>query len=102
MEHWIGNRRNDRTWNRVPTATGGREGASGARCLLLPVIMVSSGESSHTRVGVSDGFRNTSDPQPHQQDQLLSSAECGKTGQIVRESATSRNQAAKGNNDPES
>lgn len=43
-------------------------------------------------VGVSDGFRITSDTTPHQQDQPLASANQGKTGQIVRESATSRNQ----------
>jgi hypothetical protein len=42
--------------------------------------------------GVSDGLRITSDPLPHQQDQLLSSADRGKKRQIERKSATSRNQ----------
>jgi len=42
--------------------------------------------------GVSDGFRNSSNPQSYQQDQTLTSADRGKIEQTRRKSATSRNQ----------
>lgn len=45
------------------------------------------------RYGVSDGFRISSDPQAHQQDQILSSADRDETRQNLRKSATGRNQA---------
>ena len=42
--------------------------------------------------GVSDGFRNSSSPQATQEDQSLTNADCGKSEQEIRKSATSRNQ----------
>jgi len=42
--------------------------------------------------GVSDGFRNSSNPQAYQQDQALTSADRGKIEQTRRKSATRRNQ----------
>jgi len=42
--------------------------------------------------GVSDGFRISSDPEARQADQSLADADRGKTRQILRKSATSRNQ----------
>jgi len=41
---------------------------------------------------VSDGFRTTPNDQHNQSNQQLTSANCSKTGQIVRKSATNRNQ----------
>lgn len=48
------------------------------------------------KYGVSDGFRNASDPHPYQQDQALTSADPGKLEQEIRKSATSRNQESGG------
>ena len=45
-------------------------------------------------LGVSDGFRITPSTQPNQSNQPLTSANCSKTEQIVRKSATNRNQDA--------
>jgi hypothetical protein len=42
--------------------------------------------------GVSDGFRNSSDPLDSQEDQALTDADRGKSRHYLRESATSRNQ----------
>ena len=47
-------------------------------------------------IGVSDGFRTTPNDQSDQANQQLTSANCSKSEQIVRESATSRNQTSEG------
>jgi hypothetical protein len=46
------------------------------------------------KYGVSDGFRNSSDPQASQEDQALTNADRGKIEQEIRKSATSRNQGS--------
>ena len=42
--------------------------------------------------GVDDGFRISSNPLDHQQDQALPCADSGKIGQLARKSATDCNQ----------
>ena len=45
-----------------------------------------------------DGFRISSDHEDNQEDQSFTDADCGKTEQNLRESATSRNQDSSSQN----
>jgi len=47
---------------------------------------------------MSDGFRISSDHEDNQEDQSFTDADCGKTDQNLRESATSRNQDSSSQN----